>query len=67
VRTFTNDEVFEILILKEVESRDTIHALLSFLGRAPTPEELKAFEKKIYWMHEGWCRMNRNIRRLGKP
>ena len=66
--TFSKDDLFEILILREIEGRDSLcRAVESFLDRLPTEEEMQGLYKKIDMIHNGWCWMNRNIRRLGKP
>jgi len=58
---FTKDLVFEVLIRMHTgaSESDALHAVM---GRRPEYEELRAFADKVTLMHNGWVRMDANLR-----
>jgi hypothetical protein len=66
MRTFSRDEIFELLIVRHTDGLSFVEAVSSLLGREATSDDCKAADEKIALMRSGWVAMSRNIRGLGR-
>lgn len=63
-RTYTNDEILEVLVVSHIEGLTTARVLERMLGREPQFEEWSAFNAQVERLHQGWVTRRQNVRNL---
>lgn len=65
MRSLNKDELFAVLLIKQVDGLPLFEAMTLVFGREPDEDELKLFHLKCADMRSGWVDINLRTKRLG--